>query len=246
MSLPGYATIDIVDGDKAQRFLDILTSKILLKGDTIMDLPAVFDAYRLPDHKGQANYVLSYQWYALKVRLHVALIGDQLIAATEPQTLRDVIDAANGAPEKTPVPAHLQMSLNFANMQRFKEDLRLYWSEKSRLACHHNIMAIYNLIKLYEVPMNEVDRLSQAKYGVIYFCPEGGAYAYDPARDQVECGIHGNRQHSRQDLGLADGGSFTRFVESLQTFVTRLRFDGDSLHVTLELARRTQPAAAAR
>lgn len=237
-SLPAYVSIDVEDRDKAQRFLDLLSSKILLKGDMLAGLPTVFDAYRLPDYKGHANYVLSYQFYALKVRLHVTLIGDRLVAATKAQTLREVIDAADIKAGPTAPPCHLLLRLNLKAQKKFKDDLRLYWAEKSRLACHNNIMSIYNLLKLYETPIAELNRLSEAKYGVDYFCPDGGAYQYDAARDQVLCGVHGNRQNSRQTPALDQGSSFSRFIESLDEITARLRFQEDGLIATLEIVRR--------
>lgn len=244
-SLPTYVAIDVEDRDKARRFLDLLASKIFLKGDSAAGFATTFDAYRLPDYEGHAIYVVSYQWYALKLRLHVALIGDRLIAATKAKTLREVIDAADEEPAGEAPAAHMLLRLDVRTLENFKGDLRLYWAEKARLACHGNIMSIYNLIRLYDAPITEVDRLSEAKYGVTYFCPEGGTYAYDQDRDRVECSIHGNRQNARQNLGLSPESSFSRLVESLDEIVAMLRFRDDSLIATVEFTRRESrdPAA---
>ncbi|MCH7872048.1 MAG: hypothetical protein IID33_10150, partial [Planctomycetes bacterium] len=189
--------------------------------------------------QGHANYVLSYQLYALKVRLHIAMIGDRLVAATNARTLREVIDAAK-EPKAAPraEPAHLSFRLAVGALERFKGDLRLYWAERSRLACHKNIMSIYNLVTLYDTPVEQIDGLSESKYGVTYYCPEGGTYAYEAERDQVQCSIHGNRQSSRQDPGMSPEASFSKFVESLDEIVASLRFLDNSLIATVELKRR--------
>ena len=237
-SLPTYVTIDIEDADKAQRFLDLLASKIFLKQGQFYSLETEFDAYRLPDYRDHANYVLSYRLYAMNVRLHVALVGDRLVAATKLQPLREVIDAVDAAPTPSPEPAHLLVQLNLRALDKFKDDLRLYWAERSRRACHGNIMPIYNLITLYNVPIEETNRLSEAKYGVTCFCPEGGSYSYDAGSDNVTCSVHGNRRHSRQELGLRDDSSFARLVESLDEISAQLRFRDDSLIATVELVRR--------
>ena len=71
MNLPVYFTVDVEDEDKAARLLDQLSSRIVLEGSPIFGLPTQFDAYRLPDYQGHKSYVLSYQFYALKLRLHV-------------------------------------------------------------------------------------------------------------------------------------------------------------------------------
>ena len=115
------------------------------------------------------------------------------------------------------------------------------WSEKARLACHRNAISIDNLVKLYEVPVEEAPRLAEAKYGVRFFRPEGGVYEYDSRRDQVVCSVHGNRQDARQHLRLDRRSSLARFLGELDEVVARVRFEGQALYATVEIARR-QPA----
>src|SRR5262249_7252762 len=159
---------------------------------SFVGLPTSLDAYRLPDYHKHARYVLSYQMQALKIRLHVALVGSQLVAATRPEILREVIDAAAATPDRQPVQAHMLLRLNRRGLNRLHNDLQLYWEEKARLACHRNAISISNLVKLYDVPFEDVPRLAEAKYGVRYFCPDHGVYGWDDRRDQVECSVHGN------------------------------------------------------
>jgi hypothetical protein len=83
LKMPVYATIDVEDRDKAGRLLEKLSSRIVLKKGDIFGFPTSVDSYRLPDYKDHAIYVLSYQVYALKVRLLVALVGKQLVAASK-------------------------------------------------------------------------------------------------------------------------------------------------------------------
>jgi hypothetical protein len=235
--LPVYATIDVEDRDKAARLLEQLSAKILLKKGDVFNLPAAFDAYRLADYKGHALYVLSYQLYAVKVRLHVALVGTRLVAATTARTLREVIDAAAATEPAPALDAHVLLRLNRRALNRFGASLKLYGAEKERLACHNNIMSIYNLIKLYDTPIEEVNRFSEAKYGVTYYCPGHGAYHYDAGRDQVLCTVHGNRQQSRQNPGPDQQSSFIQFLEGLDEILLALRFQDDGLIATVEIAR---------
>lgn len=237
LEMPLYVTIDVEDRDKGARLLDQLSTKIFLRGADLLGVPTRLDAYRLPDYRQHAVYVISYQIHALKVRLHVALVGDQLVAATKPETLRQVIDAAANPAAGEPVEAHALLRLNRRAIDQLADELELYWAEKARLACHRNTMSIHNLLKLYDVPVDEVPRLSEAKYGVTYFCPDEGAYAYDPERDQVECTVHGNRQRARQTPRLQERSSFQRFFEGLDEIVASLRFRDDALIATVEIAR---------
>ena len=237
-SLPSYLTIEVEDRDKAQRLLDKLAGSLFLQRGQVFGLGKSLDAYSLPEYKKHKPYVLSFQLYAVKLRLHVALIGNQLVAATRPELLREVIDAAENPPTKDVAPAHLLVRLNHKALKKLHDDLQLYWEEKARLACHKNTIGIYNLLKLYEVPIEQVPRLSEAKYGVCPFCPDHGTYSWDDRKDQVECSVHGNRQNSRQNPRLDQKSSFAEFLESIDEVVARLRFQDDALISTVEIVRR--------
>jgi len=66
-----------------------------------------------------------------------------------------------------------------------------------------------------------VDRLSDAKYGVTYFCPDG-EYRYDRERDQVSSTVYGNREDARQDLP-EERSSFDRVFDSIRDVRFTLR-----------------------
>jgi hypothetical protein len=237
LEMPLYVTIDVEDRDKAARLLEQLAGRIFLEGGDFLGLGSRLDAYRLPDYREHAVYVISYQIHALKLRLHVALVGDQLAAATQPETLRQVIDAAQSQAPPDERRAHLVMRFNRRAIDRLTDDLELHWAEKARLACHRNTISIYNLVRLYDVPVEDVPRLADAKYGVTYFCPDGGQYVYDVERGQVECSVHGNRQHARQNPRLDEASSFSELYYGLDEIVASLLFRQDALIATIEIAR---------
>ncbi|OYV88126.1 MAG: hypothetical protein B7Z73_09130 [Planctomycetia bacterium 21-64-5] len=237
VEMPTYMSIDVEDTDKARRLLEQLATRIFLRNGSLFGVPTSLDAYRLPDYRDHAVYVVSYQVHLLKVRLHLALVGDQLIAATTPETLHQVIDAAAEPADRPSVEAHLLVRLDRRAINRLTDDLELYWEEKSRLACHRNSISIYNLVKLYGVDADDTDKLSDAKYGVTWFCPDGGEYRFDRERDQVLCSVHGNRQHARQQVDLAWRSSFRRFFESIDAITASLRSLDDGLIATVEIDR---------
>jgi len=235
--LPVYVTIDVENRESAARLLEQLSQQIFLKKEDLAGIPTTLDAYRLPDYKGHAIYVFSAQVYAMKIRLHAALVGDQLVAATKPEVLHQVIDAAEEKETRPPAPAHLLVRLNRRGLGRLHDEFQLYWAEKARIACEHNIGSIYNLYKLYNTPIDQIPRLSDAKYGVRYFCPDHGEYAYDAQRDRVVCSVHGNREQARQNPRLDRKSSFAEFMEGLEEIVATLRFQDDALLATVEIAR---------
>lgn len=243
-SLPTYVTIEVRDAERAQRFLDLATSRVSLNDDRLWIFDTECDAYRLPDYRQHANYVLSLRLYALKLRIYVSLVHDRLVAATTLDTLQRAIDASQNPAPAGDEEAQMLMQLNLASLHEFRGDMEQYWAEGARRACHDNIMSIYNLMSLYHATPAEVDRLSESKYGVTYFCPDGGAYHYDAGRDEVLCSVHGNRQHSRQDVALDHDSSFGRCVDSLQRIEARLRFRDDALLTTITIQRKPPGAPA--
>ena len=91
-------------------------------------------------------------------------------------------------------------------------------------------------------PVDEVSGLAEAKYGVSYFCPDHGDYAFDKGRDHVVCGVHGNREQSRQNPHLDDDSSFSRFIDSLEEITAALRFEEDAMIATVAIVRSGEPA----
>jgi hypothetical protein len=237
-NLPAYLTLEVEDEEKARRLLDQLTSRVFLHSDRQDDVQTNLDAYRLPDYKRHPVYVLSLQVYVAKVRLHMALVGGSLVAATEPDTLRRVIDAAEKPAAGDAPAAHALLRVNFRAMDQMQDDLQLYWAEKARQAAHRNVMPLYTLVKLYGVSVPEANRIADAKYGVTYFDPGGGKYVYDAASDQVLSTVFGNRQHARQEVSLEDDSPFAEFFRSLSAITVRLRYEGDGLLGTVEIQRR--------
>lgn len=237
LNLPVYVTIDVENRQNAALLLEKLSQQIFLKKDDLFGLPTRLDAYRLPEYKQHPVYVFSGQVYAIKIRLHCALVGDQLVLATRPEVLREVIDAATAAATRPPVEAHVLVRLNRRALKRLYDDVQLYWEEKARTACHRNIISIYMLKKLYDVPVDEIPRLSDAKYGVRYFCPDHGEYSYDAERDQVLCSVHGNRENSRQTPPPGRKSAFSEFIESTDEVIGYLRFGQDAAIATLEIVR---------
>lgn len=248
-SLPAYASIAVDDTDKAQRLLDQLTSRILLRGRPWMGLESSFDAYRLPDYRGHAQYVLGLRLYALKVRLHVALIGRELIAATTAGALRAVIDAA-GAPAAAAgisgaAPAHASLTLNVEHVRRLRESLRLHWQEKSRLACHANIVPLETLARLRHDDLTGLMEEAQQLSGLGYYCPEGGTYEWDAGRDELRCGTHGNRRDARQPTRENADSPFERIFGRIARVRASLRFQDDALLTEIEITRAAAAAPAA-
>ena len=236
-NMPVYATIDIESRDKAERLLEQFSQQVFLKGGDLGPLPTNFDAYRLPDYKQHKIYVLSARLHAVALRMHIALVGERLVLATKPELLREVIDASENGPADDHPQAHMLVRLNQRALNRLRDDVQLHWAEKSRLACHRNIISIYNLHQLYDAPIDEISKLSEAKYGIRHFCPDDGHYEFDPDSSQVVCSVHGSREASRQNATLNPNSSFATFIESIHQVTAAFRFEEQALIATVDIER---------
>lgn len=236
-NMPVYATIDIESREKAERLLEQFSQQVFLKGGNLGPLPTNFDSYRLPDYKQHKIYVLSARLHAVAMRMHIALVGDRLVLATKPELLREVIDASENGPADDQPQAHMLVRLNQRALNRLRDDVQLHWAEKSRLACHRNIISIYNLHQLYDAPIDEISKLSEAKYGIRYFCPDDGHYEFDPDSSQIVCSVHGSREASRQNATLNPDSSFATFIESIHEVTAAFRFEDEAMIATVDIDR---------
>ncbi len=237
LKMPVYVTIDVENRDQAAKLIEQLSQHVILQGTDLGGLRLSADAYCLPDYKGHPLYVFGVELYAVKLRLHAAVVGDQLVVATKPELLREVIDASTAEEGQPPAPAHMLVRFNRRGLNRAYDDAQLYWEEKARTACNRNISSIYNLVKLYGVKIDDVPRLSEAKYGVQYFCPDDGDYRFDAEQNQVVCSVHGNREQSRQNPHPDRKASFARFIENIVELTVSLRFQDDALLTAVEIVR---------
>ncbi|MEQ9411497.1 MAG: hypothetical protein RIK87_27530 [Fuerstiella sp.] len=231
---PVYIGLDVEDQEKADRFLQMLSSRIFLHQQDFGEIGAAIDAYQLPAYKDHQIYVVSYRVYAARIRFYLAAVGDQLVAATEPYVLKQVIDAASDDPGPREVSGQTAFRINTAAMKKLKDDLREYWEERYRRASHRNVMPIYTLIHLYNVSVDEVDAISDAKYGVTYFCPDG-EYKYDADRDRVYSTAYGNREEAWQKIADPQNSSFEKTFNRLQQVLWSVDMSEESLKGRFEV-----------
>ncbi|MEP3479351.1 MAG: DUF3352 domain-containing protein [Fuerstiella sp.] len=226
---PAYLAIDVDDPDKSERFLQMLTTRVFLhKSGSLGPLESELDSYRLPNYKEHSISVVTYRLYALRLRLYLAAVGDQLIIATESGLLREVIDASLLNAKPRTVEGQLAVQIHPQAMREFREDLRVYWEEHARIASHNNIMPIYTLLNLYAVPIDQVDSLSDAKYGVTYFCPDG-EYVYNDATQQVTSTVYGNRQNALQEPPQNKLSSFAKAFDAVSNILFTLNFSDNKI-----------------
>ncbi|MEZ6063918.1 MAG: hypothetical protein R3C19_26525 [Planctomycetaceae bacterium] len=231
---PTYVTINVEDPDKADRFLSMLLSRVFLHESDVAGFETAIDAYQLPAHREHSIYGVTYRIYAARIRFYLSVVGGELVAATEPHVLRQVIDAALDQPPEQEISGQFAWRLRTSALQKLKDDVRTYWQEHMRRASYHNIMPIYTLLHLYDVPIGQVDSLSDAKYGVTFFSPDG-EYRYDSERDEVFSTAYGNRQHAKQVLAEPGKSTFDRAFNRLKEVLLTVVFSDDAISGRIEV-----------
>lgn len=132
--------------------------------------------------------------------------------------------------------------MNLSALNRFKDDLQLYWSGQARRACHANIIALHYLADAYDQSPDELAPRSLAKYGVEFLCPEGGSYSVQP-EGLIACSVHGNRRHSCQNLAHVEHSVFANLRNEIDAIDASLRFDEDRLRIRVQIARTQRTGA---
>ena len=95
-------------------------------------------------------------------------------------------------------------------------------------------MPIYTLIHLYGASVDEVDAISDAKYGVTYYCPDG-EYKYDAERDRVYSTAYGNREEALQTVANPQESLFEKTFNKLQDVLFSVEMTEEYVRGQLEV-----------
>ena len=239
LKMPVYATIDVENRDQAAKLLEQLSQRgRSCKGPTWAASRSRPTPIACPTTRSHPLYVFGVELYAVKLRLHVAVVGDQLVVATKPELLREVIDASTAAEGQPPARRPLARA---AQSPRAEPGLRRRAALLGREGPHglqpQHQFDLQPASSSTASRSSDVPRLSEAKYGVQYFCPDDGDYRFDAERNQVVCSVHGNREQSRQNPHPDRKASFARFIENIDEVTASLRFQDDALMTTVEIVR---------
>ncbi len=237
VKMPVYVTIDVENRDQAAKLLEQLSQQVILQGTDLGGFRLSADAYRLPDYKGHPLYVFGVELYAVKLRLHVAVVGDQFVVATKPELLREVIDASTaeeGQPPAARPPARAPQS------PRAEAGLRRRAALLGREG-PHGLQPQHQLDLQPREALRGQDRRRAAAFrGEVRRAVFLSRRRRLPFRRRAEpgvCSVHGNREQSRQNPHPDRKASFARFIENLDELTVSLRFQDDALLTTVEIVR---------
>ena len=214
-------------------------AQVVLKGANLGGVTVTSDAYRLPDYKKHPLYVFSVQVVCRQAAAARGPggrpVGGGHQAGGAAAGDRRQHGRGGAAP---PTTAHLLVRLNRqALSRRVRRRPVVLGGEGPHWPAIATSARSTTCTSSTACRWTQVPRLSEAKYGVRYFCPDDGQYRFDAERNQVVCSVHGNREQSRQKPLPDRKTSFSRFIESVDEVTASLRFEDDALLATIEIVR---------
>ncbi len=239
VELPICATVDLEDADQATHALEQLASRAPLREIVIL-WRSELEVYRLLTYRGYARYVLTCRFSPLRLRAYMAIVDKQLVATSTPALLERLLDAridSHAATPQSATPAHATMTLRPAIISKMREDLRVYWLEKARRACHASIVPLEMMHRLYDDPSVTPEERYERRFGVHLICPATGVYEWDTERGTLECTIHRDRQYSRQGDRSDSATPIDALIEGFDRIHASIRFADDALLTRVEIDR---------
>ena len=167
-------------------------------------------------------------------------LGEQLVVATRPHVLHEVIDAAAAARDGKSSSRRARPAA--AERPGARARCTTTWICTGRSGrgwpATATAISIYNLVKLYDVSVEDAGSWRRPNTACVTSVPTAGTIITTPHRDQVVCSVHGNRQRSRQRPELGGRSSFAQLLSKIDQVTAMLRFEDEALMATVEIARR--------
>jgi hypothetical protein len=250
---PIYLSVPVEDVRIVDNFLEQL-DKVLAKASRTPMGNGFFtvetDFYLLPGADQQVR-CFAIGAFGFRFRFFAARVDQALYIASQPFVLSDLIQQSAAKPQtRREVPAdtsaHLLVRVRPENWDRILADYRLGWAEGNRRSCLNNLGPLTGLGRAYGQPANQLIHLASERYGVRYFCPEGGQYQWVPADagsgvggpGSVCCTIHGSAAEPSQPMTPTSGSQLDRLLAEFQGMTAALTFTEEGLRAVLRIDRK--------
>jgi hypothetical protein len=254
LNSPVYLAIPIADKQIVDQFLARL-DRILAKAARKPMRGGFFsidtDFYRLPA-KGEPVRCFAWEFFSFRFRFFVARIDENLVIATQPFVLDDLLEqtatSSNAHPNVIPnSTAHVLVRVRPENWNRVLADYRLGWAESNRQSCLKNLGPLSSIARAYNTEADQLVEVARQMIGVRYYCPEGGHYEVAPMDGNgsqpscsVLCSIHGTAAEPRQSTAPEKESQLNRLLSRFKGLTAALTFTQEGLRARLELERKAK------
>jgi hypothetical protein len=225
LNLPAYVTISVKDRARVERFLETLRQGVVraaARPEGGFHSLRV-GSYALEDADGPAIEVYRLGVGAFELRLYAALGETDLVIATRPEVIREVLTRGRPGPAG---PYSFQLVLYPSRWTRLRTDMLRGYEEAARAAC---LRRLTELEAFRVVGPGEIERALGRRLS----CPDGGELLDEPGR-ALGCSIHGRPARPRQPKEVPAANPAVRLLDETSELGFRLRFEDGGLRLRVE------------
>jgi hypothetical protein len=233
INLPTYLSVEVTDAGQAEQVLPRIFQNMMVKHRS-PEFAA--ETYTLEPYSGKNVYVFNFTVAIAKIRLYVAVIGDQLEVASRRDIVTDLIDAQSTSRSTTA--GNLEFSVYRTAFREIEPTISLGYQEDIRHACHKNLALVETLLDTGRVPPDDFKSVAFSLRGYEPYCPANGRYYLDPETGRAACSLHGKLYRPIQPVKSSANAPILRAVNSLKKINARLSFTPEGLMTTVELQRK--------
>jgi hypothetical protein len=221
-NLPTYVTLSVRDHGKAEAFLDALMRGAVREAARPEGgrFSLKVGTYDLRRPEGRMIRTLTLTIDAFRVRLYMALAEKDLVIATRPEVVEEVLRGDRGAAGE---PFNMKLVVRPGRWDRLRADMLTGYEEAARRACLQRLVEEESLLAAGRERVLAV-------LGSTGGCPDEGWLTV--GKDgSLSCLFHGSPASPRQPSRPPPGNPTMRLLERLRTLTLTLRFESDGMRV---------------
>jgi hypothetical protein len=194
--------------------------------------------YELEEYRGRKMRVIEAAIGPIRLRGFISIVGYEAYLTPRLSLLKRIIDLAE-EPAATPQPdalkANVALLIRPTAWDKVKSDFQLAWASSAKEACLSNFDELQVLFKYFSDAGVPIEKVSEKLDGTRYFCPEGGEYQYDSAKNVVTCTIHGTIETPRQPEKMGEDATFSRLINGIDQIAVSLTFEGEGVRTRVNM-----------
>jgi hypothetical protein len=238
LNFPVYGSFGVADPAAAERVLSYtaraLAYQPLQEG---WSQPRV-TLYELEEYRGRKMRVIEAAIGPIRLRGFISVVGYEAYLTPRLSLLKRIIDLAEQpatAPQPEAPKANVALLIRPTAWDRVKSDFQLAWAASAKEACLSNFDELQVSFKYFTDAGVPIEKVSEKLDGTRYFCPEGGEYQYDPAKNVVQCTVHGTMESSRQPEKMGEDATFSRLINGIDQIAISLAFEGAGVRTRVRM-----------
>ncbi|MDP2897256.1 MAG: DUF1559 domain-containing protein [bacterium] len=238
LNFPVYGCFGVADPAAAERVLSYTAGVLAYQPSQEGWGEPRVTLYELEEYRGRKMRVIEAAIGPIRLRGFIAIVGYEAYLTPRLSLLKRIIDLAE-EPAATPQPdalkANVALLIRPTAWDKVKSDFQLAWAASAREACLSNFDELQVLFKYFADMGIPIEKIAEKADGTRYFCPEGGEYQYDSAKNVVKCTIHGTIESPRQPEKMGEESTFSRLINGIDQIAVSLAFEGQGVRTRVNM-----------